>query len=132
MSTKSLDKRQLKKLLLVALSSDQPGEVMAALGRVKGALAKAGLDVHWLTDTLTVAPVLPLDDPFTRWAHQQPVVAPWQDMLGYCGARPDRMSPREQDFVMSLLQQWGGREYWHPTERQLQWLTKIYTRVKGP
>jgi hypothetical protein len=127
--TTPINTKQLKKLLLVALSSDQPGEVMAAIGKVKKALAMAGLDVHWLADSvLPTAPAsTPSSSPF--WGPMTPVVA-WQDMLGYCDGRPDRMSPREQDFVMSLLQQWGGRAYWHPTERQLQWLTKIYTRLR--
>jgi hypothetical protein len=129
----NLDRKQLRKLLLVALSSDQPGEVMAALGKVKSVLVKAGLDIHWLADTATATSSLPFTSIFDRPPRQRtypPPMVEWREMLELCSTEGRlHLSRREKEFVESLLEQWATREQWHPTDRQLQWLGDIYTRL---
>lgn len=126
--TQSLDKVQLRKLLLVALSSDQPGEVMAALGKVKAVLERADLDVHWLADAIAVTPATPLN---VVW---EPTVAPtidWREQLEFLTTKPERdlMSFREAEFIESVMLQWATRTEWKPTYKQQRWLRDIYARL---
>ena len=58
--TKPLDKERLRKLLLIALSSDQPGEVMNAMVKIKKVLGLAGLDIHWLAGLIEAPSARPL------------------------------------------------------------------------
>lgn len=125
--TAPLDTKRLKKLLLVALSSDQPGEIVAAVAKIKATLAKAGLDIHWLADS--VLPVAPASMPssWSIWAREPVPVVPWQDMLAQCSDRKWQLKRGvERAFIESLMDQWASRNHWQPTERQLNWLTKIY------
>lgn len=121
-----LDKAQLRKLLLVALSSDQPGEVMNALTMVKAALKRAGLDVHWLADVIT-ASAMPKNTSTVSW---EPVATDPRDQLQYCRERSELLSRRETEFIESLDEQSLDRGLrWKPTERQANWLLNIYRRL---
>lgn len=126
----TLDRKQLRKMFLVALSSDQPGEAMAALGKIRGALAKAGLDIHWLADIVAGEAPKPLREVFREaWANRPVPTVDWKDMLHHCDANSSLLRKREKEFVESLLEQWAGVDDWYPTVRQLQWLGDIYTRL---
>lgn len=129
----TLDKKRLTKLLLVMMSSDQSGEVMAARDAVTKLLKNAKLDMHWLADALTIAPALPLSTPpkaspstQTRWT------AHWVDQLAYCFANEGRLvRVKEAEFIRSLFEQWTTHaEGWQPTLRQRDWLEAIFTKLK--
>jgi hypothetical protein len=125
--TQPLDKERLKKLLLVALSSDQPGEAMAALGKVRGVLSAAGHDIHWLVDTITGhAPARATAvSPFHKTDRQT-----WLEQLLFCVENLDRIRAREVVFIHSLFEQHDryGDE-WEPTPKQAKWLDDIYQRL---
>jgi hypothetical protein len=123
--TTPLDKAQLRKLLLVALSSDQPGEAFAALTKVKGALKKAGLDIHWLAELVMATPRQSMPAPFQKTDTQS-----WLEQLVECAERVDVLWPRELEFVNSLLAQLNERgEGWQPSLKQRKWLADIHVKV---
>ncbi len=127
-----LDAARLKKLLLLALSSDQPGEVMAAITKLRSTLAKDGRDVHWLADSLTPSGSRPAVAPSYRpaWAPTPSSAGlHWEVMLDRCEKHLDRLRPREREFIDSLRHQSGMKDYWVPTDRQYGWLSSIYAKV---
>ena len=126
-----MDKGKLKKLLLVALSSDQPGEAHAALGKVKKLLASAGHDIHWLADQIDKAPtpVPPPYQPHPSPYGYGPPMTPWQEMLIHCADHRYRLKPREEDFIGSLLDQ-SLKYGWRPSMKQHEWLSSIYQRLR--
>jgi hypothetical protein len=48
----------------------------------------------------------------------------WCEMVAVCAATAKRLRPKERGLVETLLH-WEG----DPTEKQLDWLTRIYERV---
>lgn len=50
--------------------------------------------------------------------------APWREMLDKCIRRFNRLSKRDKDFVYNL-----NRQKSDPSEKQIEWLTDIYTEV---
>jgi hypothetical protein len=103
--------------LIRLLSSDRPGEVVAAAGAINRALQAAGLDIHRLAEVIERSP---LDDP-----GQMPDADGWRAMRRFCAERAARLSAREQQFIADL-------KYWHrPTPKQCEWLTIIYRRLRS-
>jgi hypothetical protein len=121
-----MDDGQLRKLLLVALSSDQAGEAYAAIVAIRRWLERKGKDVHWLADRLTVQPE-PLTPPAPHpWANQQPSkTTDWRVMLMTCLHYRESLTPREHEFIMSVLAQ---SKYRMPTDKQMGWLAAIHQR----
>lgn len=120
-----MDKR-LAKLLLLALSTDQPGEAWAAIAAIQRWLKRNKHDVHWLLDEMPAPPVKP------RVRKNQPPVdlEDWDHQITWLAAVPEYLSFREREFIESLMEQrqrWGHR--WKPTEKQVRWLASIYIRV---
>lgn len=115
---------RLRKLLLIALRSDQDGEIAGAMRAVRRVLAKSGHDAHWLVQTLRM-------DEATPWV-MGPSVTDWQSMLEFCGEDMSllMLSEREAEFVLSLHEKRSRRKNWQPTYRQQQWLEGIYNRLK--
>lgn len=116
---------RIRKLLLIALRSDQDGEVAGAIRAVKRVLAKSGHDEHWLVSTLR-----PNDT--TPWI-MGPSRTDWVSMLDFCGEDLSllMLSPRETEFVISLNQQRSRKgDGWRPSHRQQVWLEGIYNRLK--
>lgn len=128
---------RLKKALLVALSSDKDGEVLAALKVAKKQLASAGKDIHWMVGQIgEPAKAQPQQAPPRRRTGEQwyePHVADnWRDQITALVVVVDHLRPREQEFILSICDQWmhSQEEDWQPSPRQGAWLTSIYERMK--
>jgi len=116
-----INRDQLKKILLVALSASEDGEIVAAVKALKNRLKKGGKDIHWFAD-LTDGHIVP----------QLPdvAVADWDQQLLVARREIWRLSHREQEFIDSLWrQQQDHGKYWQPSYRQKGWLGSIYRRV---
>jgi len=113
---------RLRKALLVMLSSDQTGEIIAASALTQKLLKAAGKDIHWLADRL-------LDETPVQ---QYPVQAEsdWRDMLNSCLAHVDRLRFKDREFIWSLNDQRLYAIYWEPSPKQTAWLVNIYERIK--
>lgn len=118
-----IDTERLQKLLLM-LSSDQPGEVVAAAQAIKRALKAAGADWHYLANRLTTGPKPHKADHRARRPDTWP--DDWHVMHDYCLDREAQLRSREQDFINSLCE-WRG----DLTEKQYAWLASIYQRLGG-
>ena len=117
---------RLRKLLLIALSTDQDGEIAGAMRAVKRVLAKSGHDAHWLVEALRPNGVTP-------WVLGPSLTADWATMLDFCGEDLSilMLSDREAEFIVSLNMQRSRKgERWTPSHRQKQWLEGIYNRLK--
>jgi hypothetical protein len=130
--------------LIRLLSSDQPGEVVAAARAINRTLKGAKLDIHALADSIgqtngkeyTEAQLLKARElGLEREEQGAPVFRninvddepTWHDIAVECAAHPHRLrSDRERHFVndMVLRTVRGGE----PTEKQASWLRKIYAR----
>jgi hypothetical protein len=115
------DAKRLTKLLLM-LSSDRDGEVVAAAKAIGRALQATGKDWHDLARRLSV-PVK------ARISEQAPPRHDknWRAMHEHCIQHDDRLRPREREFIDSLGS-WRG----DLTEKQRSWLVAIYQRLGGP
>jgi hypothetical protein len=109
---------KLEKLVLM-LSSDQPGEVVAAATAIRRALQTAGADWHDLARELT-KPVAP-----SRDRNRGGDRSGWRPLHAYCRRHGDALSNREQDF-MTTLDHWRG----NITEKQQAWLVAIHDRLR--
>jgi hypothetical protein len=127
----TLDRERLKKLLLVALSSDQPGEVMAALNKVRKVLGLGNVDIHWLAGQLADVQVKP-PPAYEKWQPQPMHEADWEDQLDFCSRNEALrfLRDREVEFIISLNEQRYRNHYWSPSPKQAAWLQSIYTRTK--
>lgn len=123
------DAERLKKLLLM-LSSDQPGEVVAAARAIGRTLKTDGSDWHDLARQLS-APATAK----TRSSEQprrdnnnnnDSSNKDWRSLREYCLQHDDQLRPREREFV-SNLGDWRG----NLTEKQHAWLLAIYQRLGG-
>ena len=119
------DRERLAKLVLM-LSSDRDGEVVSAARAIGRTLRSAGTDWHAfaarLLPTRARARQRPDDDsgPFGPGRNR------WRGMQKFCREHDAQLRPREGDFINSL----GA---WHGvlTEKQFDWLTAIYQRLKN-
>jgi hypothetical protein len=104
--------------LLLMLSSDRDGEVVAAARAIGRTLQSAGSDWHDLAQALCPpAPIVRGRDNDERH---------WRDLVAFCTARISRLSGREREFLRSITR-WRGDTL---TERQSAWLTAIFERVR--
>lgn len=119
----AIDMERLKKLLLVVLSSDQAGEVMAASAAIAKLLKKDAKDIHWLVASVAgQKQTKPAASP-------PPQNAPsWAVKLAYCEDRYDYLTPRQQEFIGSLCEQRAERPGWQPSFAQKAWLNDIYSK----
>jgi hypothetical protein len=104
---------KLRRLLLM-LSSDQPGEVVAAANAIGRALRANECDWHDLANSIS-APV----------SSEQPEPADWHTLHAFCLRRRQLLRGRELDFVTDLAD-------WHGdlSEKQEAWLLSIATRLR--
>jgi len=128
--------------LLRLLASDRDGEVLAAARGIVRTLQAAGADIHALTNVIETS----ADRKFSEAdaheiyqrgreegrreaeAHATTFYDPdWMRIAEEC-ADSLRLTPREHDFVQSMLE-WisDGSE---PTEKQAAWLKSIHRRVR--
>src|SRR5262249_7808023 len=107
---------RLKQLLLM-LSSDQPGEIVAAATAIGKILEREGVDWHDLVNGLLK------DAPQSKQSadtnHDEDVTdcCDWRQLREYCLARPTRLSDRERNFLNDI-----GRWHGELTPKQAHWL----------
>jgi hypothetical protein len=120
---------KLRKLLLM-LSSDQPGEVVAAVSAIERTLQAAGTDWHDLASELT-KPATPAHDRAAHDRHRRHDdcvdvgSGDWRPLHEYCRSHLDALSSREQDFMVTL-DFWSG----DVTPKQRTWLEAIHARLQ--
>jgi hypothetical protein len=115
-----IDAGRLEKLLLM-LSSDHPGEVVAAAQAIGRTLKADGTDWHDLASRLTTNP-----NPKPRRGRDEHRTGDWHVMHEFCLDRDRLLRPREHDFISNLCE-WRG----DLTEKQHAWLVAIYQRLGG-
>jgi hypothetical protein len=119
-----IDAERLEKLFLM-LSSDHPGEVVAAAQAIGRALKADGSDWHVLASRLKNP-----DKPKSRKAARDAPPDDWHVMHEFCldrdHRRDHRLRPREREFIDSIGN-WRG----DLTEKQYAWLVAIYQRLGG-
>jgi hypothetical protein len=117
------------KLLKLALISEQPGEILAALCALKRALASAGLDAHWLADVVergaqphapSVSPDIAQDDRKPPWHRERDE----RSDAWFCFHRRDLLSPKERAFIENVIR-WSSPL----SPRQRQWIYDIADRL---
>jgi len=114
------DQDKLAKLVLM-LSSDRDGEVVAAARAIGRSLRAVGTDWHELARKLTV-PAHSRRPPPHDADHGD---ANWRALRDFCLDRDFLLRPREREFVVGLGN-WRGQV----TEKQFAWLLSIYARVR--
>jgi hypothetical protein len=118
--------------MLPRLASNFDGEVVATTRAVERILKSAGKDWHDLCAHITAPPIeihLPARrQEKRRYGRNHPPrqTEDWRAKARFCAALPDKMSPRELDFIVSMAQ-WTRS----PTERQLAWLEQIASRLRA-
>ena len=89
--------------ILGMFGSDQDGEVANAARAADRFIKRLGL----------------------AWDDVVSIPAEWQRMIFVCCERQNQLQPHELDFIKNI-----GRLRAPPTDRQLQWLTDIFERVR--
>jgi hypothetical protein len=109
--------------LLLMLSSNQPGEVATAAAAIGRTLKSAGADWHVLADGLLQIEAPQPEEP--EDADTDDVPEDWHTMRAACLRDVRLLREREREFLISL-------GHWHGdlTDKQLNWLTSIYARVR--
>ena len=107
---------RLRQMLLM-LSSDKPGEVIAAASAIGRLLHAQGKDWHDLVNGL-----LPVKTERVVVKEEED----WHVMRDFCIERMGFLRSREQEFMQTL-------KYWRGdlTEKQAGWLCAIYARLGG-
>ena len=119
MTARTISKLEPKlQRLLLLLSSDQPGEVVAAAAAIKRTLKSAGCDFHDLVAGLSSLPRT--HEP--RQGHDEDF---WRAMRDFCLARRSLLRGRELAFLTNLGD-WRG----DLTKKQNDWLSGILERLK--
>jgi hypothetical protein len=113
---------KLQRLLLL-LSSNQPGEVVAAAAAIKRTLRTVGCDFHDLVAGLT-APSSTKPQ-FHQEEAESRGVRDWHVMRKFCVEREQQLRPRELEFVTNLAD-WRG----NLTPKQRDWPSAIYARLQ--
>ena len=137
------------------LTSDQEGEVIAAVEALKRTVKTGGTDIHALAylveqangDKLNEAEMRKLYDAGYEAGHAEGVRAAeakvprdaagfchvngsksWREMAVFCQDRSARLRPNEAEFVDDMTGWTTCRE---PTPKQAKWLRSIYARLGG-
>lgn len=112
--------QRLRRVLAIALVSDNQHEVMVAIDMARRILAKGGRDVDWLLNQITpaVAPEIVLND--------------WREHLTYINepASQGRLNDWELQFVMDVSAKAAKSERWRPTIKQERRVRSLYMRLK--
>jgi hypothetical protein len=110
---------RLVKLLLM-LSSNHDGEVVAAARAIGRTLKDAGADWHDFATRLLVPAKAHVREYGARNDDTN-----WREMREFCLQHPERLSQREREFIDSLGR-WRGKL----TEKQHAWLAAIDKRLR--
>src|SRR5258708_1189828 len=104
-------------LVRLMLSTDKPGETVAAADAIRRTLASAGLDLYGVGDGMgggLRGPLVPDDGG-----------EDWKSVALFCRHHRDRLGGKETEFIETILQYRRS-----PSERQLRWLSDIHERVR--
>jgi hypothetical protein len=103
-------------LVRLMLSTDRPGEAVAAADAIRRTLASAGLDLYALGDAIEAGLRVPLvpDDGGEDW----------RSIARFCRRHSDELTEKEADFVATLL-----TYYEPPSPKQMKWLVDIRDRI---
>jgi hypothetical protein len=112
--------------LVRMLSSDKPGEVVAATEAIKRTLATEGFDIHSLADALC-QPASEAKPREAETADDPARTTDWHAVACACAEREVLLSAREREFVLDMV--WWTERTW-PTEKQQSWLLSIFVRVR--
>jgi hypothetical protein len=116
--------------LLRLLSSDKPGEVVAAASAIMRTLATEGLDIHSLADALC-RPARRAEAKAQRapreTADDCADTTDWHSVACECEAHSAALTAREHKFVSDMVT-WTMRA--RPSERQRAWLMIIFNKVR--
>ena len=106
---------QLSKLVLL-LSSNHDGEIVAAARAIDRVLKSHRLDWHDLAQALCLPrpAARPCDD------------RDWRDLLAFCATRMHCLNGREREFLRSIAR-WRG----DLTDRQRNWLESLAEKLRG-
>ena len=137
----------LAKQLRLALSSDQAGEVVAAVHAMRRVLTSSKLDLHTLAgvienhfdeNEMTAAYQTGLHDGRVAAAKDNSVssngggggdfqsVGDWREMWKFCQERRSSHHLKAKDrSLLDTLERWHGK----PSPGQMAWLEDIYERV---
>jgi hypothetical protein len=103
--------------LMLLLSSNHDGEVVAAARAIGRTLKSHRLDWHDLAEALC-PPLVPVGRPIND--------RDWRDLLAFCATRMHRLSSRECDFLRLI-----ARRRSDLTPRQRDWLEIIAEKLRG-
>ena len=109
--------------LIRLLSSDKPGEVVAAASAITRALSSVGLDIHAFADAVERSPLVPGQVPPPP--RDDSAAGDWRAMRRHCADHEALMSVREREFI-SDIKRWRGQL----TLKQHDWLVAIYQRLQ--
>jgi hypothetical protein len=110
--------------LLRMLSSDKPGEVVAAASAIMRTLAAEGTDIHNLADAVC-RPAVPRAEAKAQRASASADSTDWRDVARKCEACSAALNERERKFVNDMV---GWRTT--PSEKQQAWLLSILNKVR--
>lgn len=116
---------RLAKLITLALSSDNEGEVLNAIAAVRRWMKRNKRDPEWVLQNVgKLPPVMFAAAQLEDWPSQL-------DALNSDPALAAVLSDRELEFTLSLIAQRNSRGgQWAPTPRQKNWLGSIYMRAR--
>jgi hypothetical protein len=105
--------------MILMLSSDQPGEVVAAAAAITRTLNQIGADWHTLADAIApqIVPLGTINGPTGDWANN----------LKFCAKNFGRLNAREQSFVAGLSESTHWRA---PSQKQEAWISDIAQRLR--
>jgi hypothetical protein len=118
---------RIARCLLLALSSDQDGEVVAAVQAARRALAIAGLDIYALASAIETGLQAPPPAAYRPHRQEQRQEAPrdWRAEAKFCHSNRDQLIGQEHGLIDTLLK-WKGM----PTPKQLDWLARVVARIR--
>jgi hypothetical protein len=121
---------RIARCLLLALSSDQDGEVVAAVQAARRALAIAGLDIYALASAIETGlqappPAVDPAEPYRPRQERQEAPRDWRAEVKFCHRHRDHLFGKEPGLIDTLMK-WKGM----PTPRQMEWLARIVARIR--
>ena len=117
---------QVGKMVLM-LSSNQPGEIVAAANAIDRTLRNAGHDWHDLVRAIEIGAATMTKPP----RKGEPVIEPVteQDIARYVLGRQAELSAQERDFVRTIMKRMAYGD--SITDKQSRWLKAIFMALGG-
>ena len=127
-----IDAGKIAKLMRLMLSSDQPGEMMAAGAALRRTLAQAKLDLHDLADAVTIGLRPPAPAPRRSPGTPELDLTNWEAMAWFCHFHRFKLRGEDRERVADYLL---GQAFRETDDRCTQWhldeLRRIVARVRA-